>query len=290
MSAVAAPVPRASARPRRHWNISLIVQYVILSIWAAIVLFPLADLLILSVKTLPQIVSHPFQWPTSINWSNYAVAWTQGQIGRLLLNTAGVAVGSVLVVIALSSAAAYVLGRYEFRGNQAVYMMFLSGLALPIQLLAVPLFVLMKNIGLLDNPLSLVLIYGSSGLSFSVFLLTSFVRSVPKELEEAAFMEGATPFQVYLRIVMPIMRPVLTTVALFNFVSAWNGFFFPLILLTDPSRMTVSVGVLSFVGVYSTQWNYLVPALIMVMLPMVLVFTIASRQFIRGLTAGALKV
>lgn len=283
----------ASVRPgtrRKRFTGSTAVQYVIACLWGAIVLFPLLDLLVLSVKTLPEIVSHPFQWPTHIHWSNYVVAWTQGDIGRLLLNTAVVAIGSVVVVVSLSSAAAYVLGRFAFRGNQAIYLMFLSGLALPIQLLAVPLFVLIRQLGLLDNPLSLVLVYGSSGLSFSVFLLTSFVRSVPKELEEAAFMEGATPFQVYLRVVMPIMRPVLATVALFNFVGAWNGFFFPLVLLTSPARMTVSVGVLSFVGVYSTQWNYLVPALIMVMLPMVLVFSLASRQFIRGLTAGALKV
>ena len=283
----------ASVKPgtkRKRFAGSMAVQYVIACLWGAIVLFPLLDLLVLSVKTLPEIVSHPFQWPTQINWSNYVVAWTQGDIGRLLLNTAVVAIGSVVMVVGLSSAASYVLGRFSFRGNQAIYLMFLSGLALPIQLLAVPLFILIRQMGLLDNPLSLILVYGSSGLSFSVFLLTSFVRSVPKELEEAAFMEGATPFQVYLRVVMPIMRPVLATVALFNFVGAWNGFFFPLVLLTNPSRMTVSVGVLSFVGVYSTQWNYLVPALIMVMLPMVLVFSLASRQFIRGLTAGALKV
>lgn len=275
---------------RGRVNGSLLIQYVVLSLYSVIVLFPLLDLLFLSVKTLPGIVATPFSWPHVVQWGNYAVAWTQGDIGRYIFNTAWMAVGSVALVLLLSSGASYVLGRHEFRGNQAVYLLFLAGLALPIQLLAVPLFVIMKDLSLLDNPWSLVLIYGSSGLSFSVFLLTSFVRNIPKELEEAAYMEGASPFKVYLHVVMPMMRSMLATVGLFNFVGAWNGFFFPLVLLSSVRNMTVSVGVLSFVGVYSTQWQYLIPALIMVMVPTVLVFLVASRQFIRGLTAGALKV
>ncbi len=271
-------------------RIGSVAQYAVLVLYGIIVLFPLLDMVFLSVKSLPGIVSYPFRPPHAIEWQNYVTAWTQGDIGRYIFNTVWMALASVLVVLALSSAAAYVLGRYSFRGNQTIYLMFLAGLALPIQLLAVPLFVIMRQLNLLDDPLSLVVIYGSSGLSFTIFLLTNFARSIPKELEEAAFMEGASPFRVYLQVVVPLMRPILGTAALFNFVGAWNGFFFPLILLSSTSSMTVSVGVLSFVGVYSTQWNYLIPALLMVMFPTVLVFVLASRQFIRGLTAGALKV
>lgn len=279
--------------PRRRSLLSRLgsgATYGVLALYGIIVLFPLLDMVFLSVKTLPGIVSFPFRWPHAIQWQNYVTAWTQGDIGRYIFNTAWMAFASVLVVLALSSAAAYVLGRYRFRGNQVIYLMFLAGLALPIQMLAVPLFVIMRQLNLLNDPLSLVIIYGSSGLSFTIFLLTNFARSIPRELEEAAFMEGASPFQVYLKVVVPLMRPILGTAALFNFVGAWNGFFFPLVLLSSTGSMTVSVGVLSFVGVYSTQWNYLIPALLMVMLPTVLVFLLASKQFIRGLTAGALKV
>lgn len=280
----------AARRRSLATRIGSISQYAVLVLYALIVLFPILDMVFLSVKSLPGIVSFPFRLPHAIEWQNYVTAWTQGHIGRYIFNTAWMALASVFVVLSLSSAAAYVLGRYDFRGNQTIYLMFLAGLALPIQMLAVPLFVIMRQLNLVDDPLSLVVIYGASGLSFTIFLLTNFARSIPRELEEAAFMEGASPFRVYLQVVVPLMRPILGTAALFNFVGAWNGFFFPLVLLSSTSSMTVSVGVLSFVGVYSTQWNYLIPALLMVMLPTVIVFLLASRQFIRGLTAGALKV
>jgi len=165
----------------------------------------------------------------------------------------------------------------------------LAGLALPIQLIAVPLFIIMKNMNLLNNLLSVILVYVASGMSFSVFLLVNFFRTIPVDLEEAARIEGANVVQIYALIMLPLVRPALTSVGLFNFVSAWNALFFPLIFLSAKSQMTVTVGVLSFVGQYSTQWNLLLPALVIVILPTVVVFSLASRQFIRGLTAGAVR-
>ncbi|CAM3779968.1 carbohydrate ABC transporter permease [Alicyclobacillus pomorum] len=267
-----------------------VISYVLLALYALIVLLPLLDLVSMSFKDLPGIISHPFSIPTSIQWSNYADAWSEGNIGTFLVNTAIVAVVSVVIIVVCSSMAAYVIARFEFRGNQLIYLTFLAGLALPIQMIAVPLFVLMKQLHMLDSLLSVILVYSASGLSFSVFLLVNFIRSVPKDLEEAALLDGASHFQTFYRVILPLVRPALSTVALLNFVSAWNGFFFPLILLSDPNQMTVAVGVLSFVGQYATQWNLLLPALVMVMLPTVIVFIFASRQFIRNMTEGAIKL
>lgn len=265
------------------------IPYVILVGYGLIVLVPLLMLVLLSIKSLAGIVQHPLQVPSSIQWSNYANAWTKGRLGRYILNTAWMSVASVAIVVVAGSLAAFALGRYKFRGNQVIYIAFIAGLAFPIQMLAVPLYSLMNAMRVIDNPFSLVIVYGSTGLAFSVFLLTGFARSLPKEFDEAAVVEGATPFYIYRRIAFPLMRPIIATVALFNFVSAWNGFFFPLILITSRSQMTVTVGVLSFVGQYQTEWNYLIPALIITMLPPILVFVAASRQFVRGLTAGGLK-
>lgn len=267
-----------------------ITSYILLIIYALIVLLPLLDLLSLSFKDLPGIIGHPFTPPATFRWSNYVNAWTQGDLGTFLINTAIVAVVSVAVILTFSSMAAYVIARIQFRGNQVIYLAFLAGLALPIQMIAIPLFILMRQLNLLDNLLSLILVYSASGMSFSVFLLVNFIRAVPKDLEEAAVLDGASHFQTYFHVVLPLIRPSLSTVGLLNFVQAWNGFFFPLILLSDPSHMTVAVGVLSFVGQYATQWNMLLPALVIVMLPTIIVFAIASRQFVRNMTAGAVKL
>jgi len=267
-----------------------IFAYILLVLAGIVALYPLLDMLLMSFKDLPGIITHPFGWPSTWHFDNYITAWTQGNLLTYLVNTAIVAVVAVAVIIFFSSMAAYAIARFEFRGNQIIYLTFLAGLALPIQMIAVPLFILMKQLSLIDNLLSVILIYSASGLSFSVFLLVNFIRSVPKDLEEAAFLDGATHFQVYWHVVLPLIRPSLSVTALLNFLSAWNGFFFPLILLSNPNHMTVAVGVLSFVGQYSTQWNLLLPALVIVMLPTIIVFALASKQFIRNMTAGAVKM
>jgi raffinose/stachyose/melibiose transport system permease protein len=266
------------------------LQYLILGLWGLIVLIPLLNLLMLSLKSLPGIVARPFSLPSTLHFSNYVNAWKLGDLGIYLFNTAWMSVLAVAVVLGLGSLAGYVLGRFDFKGNRFLYLVFLAGLALPIQMIAVPYFGMMEALNLINSPWSLVLLYGASGLSFSVFILTAFARNLPTELEEAAWVEGATPTYVYWRIALPLMRPILASVGLFNFVSAWNGFFFPLILLTSRHNMTITVGILSFIGEHLTEWQYLLPALVISMLPPILVFLIVSRQFIRGLTSGALKI
>lgn len=270
---------------KRPW-----LAYGLLAIWALIVLWPLIDMFLLSFKDLAGIIGNPLGLPTQWNFSNYVQAWTQGNLLVYLINTAIVSLLSVTAILFLSSMAAYVIARFHFPGNQFVYLFFLSGLALPIQMIAIPVFILMRDLGLVDNFLSVILIYVGSGMSFSVFLLVNFIRHIPLDLEEAAFLDGASHFQIYWRIILPLIRPSLGTVGLLNFITAWNGFFFPLILLSDPNQMTVAVGVLSFIGEYAAQWNLLLPALIIVSLPTVVVFIIASRQFIRNMTAGAIKL
>lgn len=267
-----------------------VLSYILLVIYALIVLVPLLDMVLMSFKGLPGIIGHPFSIPTTWHLRNYANAWTQGDLLSYLVNTAIVAVVSVFVILLFSSMAAYILARFEFRGNTIIYLGFLAGLALPIQMIAIPLFILMKQIGLINNLLSVILVYGASGLSFSVFLLVSFIKAVPKDLEEAAFLDGAGYLQTFFHVILPLIRPALSTVGLLNFLTAWNGFFFPLILLQNPQQMTVAVGILSFVGQYATQWNLLLPALVIVMIPTVIVFFIASRQFIRNMTSGAVKM
>lgn len=263
--------------------------YALLTIYLLIVLFPILDLVALSFKNYAGIVSNPVSLPHVWRWSNYVTAWTEGDLGRFLINTAFVAVFSTFLTILCGSMAAYVLARFEFRGNQLIYLVFVAGLALPVLMIAAPLFVLIERLHLYNNPLALVFVYSSGGLGFTVFLLVNFIRAVPKDLEEAAYIDGAGPLLTFTMIVLPLVRPSIATVSVFNIVNAWNGFFFPLIFLQDQSKMTVAVGIMSFVGEYGTQWNLLLPALVIVMVPTILVFIVASKQFIRNMTTGAIK-
>ena len=267
-----------------------VLVYGVLILFAAIVIFPLANMILLSFKSLGGIVGHPLSWPTHWHLANYGHAWQEGNLLAYLVNTAVVAIIAVTAITFLSSMAAYGIARFRFRGNQFIYLFFLAGLALPIQMIAVPLFILMRQLNLLDHLASVTIVYIASGLSFSVFLLVNFIRNVPRDLEEAALVDGAHPWQIYWHVVLPLVRPSLSVVAILNFIAAWNNFFFPLILLTNPSRMTVAVGVMSFVGQYATQWNLLLPALVIVTLPTMAAFIIVSRQFIRNMMAGAIKL
>jgi raffinose/stachyose/melibiose transport system permease protein len=276
---------RGGAKSRRS-----VVPHGVLIIWAVVILVPLLFIVYLSFKTFAGIVAHPLQLPTHPQWSNYSQAWTNGDLLVLLVNTVVIAASAVVIILAVSSLAAFALARFKFFGNHALYLFFLAGLALPIQIVALPLFILMRQLDLLNNLLSLVLIYASGGISFSVFLLANFMRTIPKELEEAAYIDGSSALQVYWHVVLPLVRPVMSVVAVFNFLTAWTGFFFPLLLINNKSSMPVAVGILSFVGQHETEWNVLLPALIIVSLPTIIAFIFVSRQFRRNMLAGAVKM
>ena len=279
----------ATLSRRRSGSRGPVFAHVVLILGVLLILLPLTNLVLMSFMSLQDMAASPIGLPPTWHFSNYADAWNQGNLGQYLINSGIVAVASVAGTLLFASLAAYVLARFRFRGNTAIYLLFLAGYALPIQLIAVPLFVMMVNLNLINNLISVILVYIAGSMPFSIFLLVNYFRTLPKELEEAARIEGANELQIYAYIDMPLARPALTTVALFNFVGAWNGLFFPLILLADNSKMTVTVGVLSFIGQYEAQWNLILPALIIIMIPTLLVFALASGQFIRGLTAGSIK-
>lgn len=267
-----------------------VISHAVLVVYSAAVLVPLVFVVYLSVKDIAGILGSPLSPPDRIHSENYTQAWSAGDLGRYLLNTVLVAGVTVLAVLVLSSLAAYVIARYTFRGNQLLYLFFVSGLALPIQIIALPLFILMRQFGLLGSLPSLILVFAAGGMSFSVFLLVNFMRAVPMELQEAAVVDGAGPLQIYRHVVMPLVRPALGIVAIFEFINAWKEFFLPLLLIQDPSNMTVSVGVLSFVGQFNTQWQLLLAALVIVSLPTIIGALFITRRLRRNLMSGAVKL
>ena len=255
-----------------------------------IVLAPMALILINSMRPTRQIFREPIALPESINLDSYVRAWGEANFSEYFLNTVIIVVASVTLATTVSALAAYALGRYSFRGSTLLAIFFLSGLLLPFRLAIMPLFLLLQDLGLVDSRLGLILVYAATGVPFSVFILTAYFRQLPVDLSEAAKMDGAGEFTIFGRVMLPLVRPALATVAVFQFVPLWNDFFFPLVLLRSSEKWTLSVGMTRFFGEFQTDWSTLFAGITITTLPLIIVFLLATRQIIAGLTAGIGKL
>jgi len=277
------------ARPWGRWIAGGVIQAVLIG-YALIVLYPLLIMVASSLKTTGEIFANPLQLiPETARFVNYVDAWNQANFGTYFRNSMFVCLVSVVMILWFGSMAAYVLARFSFPGNRLIYLLFLAGFMIPVRLAIVPLFVMMRDLHLLNTLWSLIVVYIAGGMPFTIFLMVSFFRHVPRDLEDAAVLDGAGPFQVYYQIMLPLVRPALATVGLFHFLNVWNDFFFPLIFIRSENLRTVPLGVSTFFGEYTNDWSLMFAALSISILPVIAVYLMASKQFIAGLTSGALK-
>lgn len=266
-----------------------LIQLVLVA-YGLIVVYPLLIMIASSLKTTGEIFANPLQLiPETARFINYVDAWNQANFGTYFRNSIFVGLVSVFMILWFGSMAAFVLARFSFPGNRAVYLLFLAGFMIPVRLAIVPLFIMMRQLHLLDTLWSLILVYIAGGMPFTIFLMVNFFRHVPRDLEDAAILDGAGPFQVYYQIMLPLVRPALATVGLFHFLNVWNDFFFPLIFIRSENLRTVPLGVSTFFGEYTNDWALMFAALSISILPVIAVYLMASKQFIAGLTSGALK-
>lgn len=257
--------------------------------YAAVVLLPLLLVVNNTLRPSREIFRDPVGLPSSISFESYVVAWQEASFNTYFLNSLVITVASVALATAVSASAAYMLGRYHFTGSRILSSFFLAGLMLPFRLAIVPLFLMLNDFGLIDNRIGLILVYAATGIPFSIFILSAFFRQLPKELSEAARMDGASEFMIFGRVMLPLVRPALATVTVFQFVPLWNDFFFPLVLLRSTEKWTLPVGMTRFFGEFQTDWSTLFAGLIITTLPLVILFLLATKQIIAGLTAGVSK-
>lgn len=263
--------------------------HAVLIAYALVVLYPVLIMLFSSIKSTRELYTNPYGFPAQPMWSNYARAWAEANFAVYFKNSLWVTGLSTTVILFLASMASFVLGRISFRMNSWIYLFFVAGLLIPSRLAIIPLFLLMRDLHLLNTHFGLVVVYTAGAMPFSIFLLTTFFRQIPTELQEAAEVEGAGLFTIYWRIMMPLVRPALATVGIFEFLHIWNDFFFPLVFLKSNKLLTIPVGLSVFFGEYATDWALLFAALAISILPVLVVFAFMSRQFISGLTQGAIK-
>ena len=259
--------------------------------WATLVILPMVWLLYSSFKTDKEIFFDPWTMPQAMQWSNFERAWVSAYIGQYFFNSMRVAIPSLVLTLALSSMTSYILARFQFPGNRALFYMFMAGMLFPIFLALVPLFFLVKDLGLLNTFLGLTLVYTAYSLPFTIFFLTGFFKTLPSELHEAALIDGANEYQVFFRVMLPLAQPGLVAMAIFNFLGMWNQYILPLVLMTERENYVLPQG-LSFMlhqQYYKSDWSALFAALTIIMVPTLVVYIIFQSQIQKGVTVGALK-
>ena len=270
------------------WGAAALAQ-ALLIVNTLLVLLPIFFMVLSSFKTTREIFQRPFSVPAELVWQNYAAVWEAAHFSIYFRNSVVVAVASMALILVTSTLAAYALGRYQFWGNDLIYLYFLTGIMVPIRLAIIPLFVLMRDLHLLDTHGSLVLVYAASGLPSAIFILTGFFRTLPRDLDNAARIDGAGELTVLLRVMLPRVRPALAIVTVYNIIPIWNDFFFPLVFIHQDRLKTLPLGMTVFFGEFATNWALLFAGLTLAAAPVLGLYILMSQQFIKGLTAGAVK-
>ncbi|MFG2039678.1 carbohydrate ABC transporter permease [Dactylosporangium sp. NPDC048998] len=282
--------PLATQGPR----VSNAFSHIFLAGWALLTTFPLLWAVVSSFKSDDEILTDAWGLPSRLRFSNWVRAWNEAHIGRYFLNSAVVVAGALALTMLLGAMAAYVLARYELRGMRLVYYAFAGGMMFPVVLALVPLFFVVKNLGLLGTLPGLMLVYTAYSLPFTVFFLTAFFRTLPTAVAEAALVDGCSHWSLFFRIMLPMARPGLISVGIFNFLTQWNQYIFPIVLLQGEGserRWVLPQGLtaLAINEGYAGDFGGLFAGMTIAMLPVLLLYVVFQRQVQGGLTAGQLK-
>lgn len=252
-------------------------------------IFPFIWIVYSSLKTKQEFSLSIISLPLKPVFSNYLFAITKGKMLSFFINSAYNSVISVAMILLISFIIGYLLARIEFKGRFFLYTLFMFGMLIPEHSLLVPLFIMYKNIGFLDKIYSLIFPYIAFGLPMSVFLIESFVRMVPRELEEAAHVDGSSFVHTMFSIIMPICKPVISTALILSFLGAWNEFSFALVLIRSDKWKTIPIGLTNFFGAHTTDYTELMAALVIASLPVIIIYAVFYKDIIKGMVAGAVK-
>ncbi len=262
-----------------------------LALFALAILLPLLWLFVSSIKTGFEIVAKPWSLPAFPQWVNFRHAWKDAGIGVAFLNSLVVTLGTLVILLPAGAMAAYVFARYRFRGSNLLFGAFMGGMMFPNFLVIVPLFLLLRSMSILDTRIGLTIVYVAYSLSFTVFVLTGFFQALPGELGEAAMMDGCGHASTFWRIMLPLARPGLLVVGIFNAIGLWNEYGLALVLVPSEQNHTLPVGIanLAITQQYQSDWGALFAGLVIVMLPVLVVYWALRDKIHETMLAGALK-
>jgi raffinose/stachyose/melibiose transport system permease protein len=274
-------------RPRRHWATQPATYLVILAV-LAITLVPMLYVIVGGFRTTAQLNTSPTGLPHPWVWANYRAVLTSATFWQALENSAIIAVVATVLAVVLGAMASFALSRYSFRGREGLYLLFVTGLLFPINTAALPLFLLLQRIGMTDNLFGVAIPEAAFSLPVTIVILRPFMRAIPGELEDAAVVDGATRIRFFVRILLPLSRPALTTVTILAFVTSWNAYLLPLVVFTSQAHFTLPLAVANFQSTYTQDTARVFAFTALSMIPALAAFVFAQRHIVSGLV-GAIK-
>lgn len=261
-----------------------------LAIWAIIQLYPLFWLFLFSVKNNTEIFGgNILGFPRIWQWSNYSEALSSGNVGRYFINSTIVTVLTIVISSILVATSAYAIVRMKWKYSKLVLTIFLMGMMVPIHATLLPLFIILKNLNLLNTYASLVIPYVAFAIPMGIFILTGFLYTIPRELEESAFLDGCSIYKSFYYIILPLIRPALATIAIFTYLSTWNELMFANTFINNDAIKTLTVGIMSLSGQYQTEWGPIGAGLVIATIPTILIYVLLSEQVQKSLVVGAVK-
>ena len=281
---------RATPLYRLQQFIGKSIPIIILTIYSLIAIFPIVMILINSFKDKSAIFGAPFQFPNMETFSliGYETVIKRATFSLYFLNSSIVTFTALILTLFIGAMAAFALAEYDFRGNTLVALYLSIGIMIPIRLGTVGILRLMVSLKLVNTLTGLILIYVAQSLPMTIFILSQFMRQVPKDLKDAARIDGASEYRIF-GMVLPLVRPAIGAIGIFTMIPIWNDLWFPLILAPSAKTATVTLGVQQFLGQWVSDWNAVLSSLTLAMIPILIVYLIFSRQMIRSITAGAVK-
>lgn len=264
--------------------------YVILIAVAALQVLPLIWLLLFSLKNSQEVFNlPPFALPAQLRWENYAKVWTEGHISLYFFNSVWITVLAVVMTVLLASLVTFAITRMKWRLKSFVLGLFMIGLMIPVHSTLIPLFSMFKKMNLIDHPLSIVLSYTAFNMPITIMILLGFYYTLPREVEEAAVMDGCSINRMFARITLPMTASVMTTTAIINMIYNWNEFIFVNTFISSDKLKTLTVGVQNFIGQYTTDWGAIGATLMISILPILAAFLVLSNRIVEGIAAGSVK-
>jgi raffinose/stachyose/melibiose transport system permease protein len=266
-----------------------VAKYVVAVVVSLMILGPLLIAVLGGFKESGELINSPFTLPRKWILDNYEYIFTLDTFWRQLANSAFVMVGTIVLATFSASLASFVFARMRFKGRDTIFNVFMIGLMFPIVVAILPLYILLRQLDLINSLPGLILVEAAFQLSGMILILRGFFRSIPRELEDATYIDGGTPFTFFWRVLLPLSRPALAANAALAMVFSWNLLFLPLVTLNDEELYTLPLGTMQFFGQYTANWSRLMAFIVAAMLPAIVFYLIAERQIVEGLTGGAIK-
>ncbi len=266
-----------------------ILRYLVLIFFTFITLYPFSLLVFTSLKTTKDYMKSSVAFPVHPQFSNFITVLEKSSIFQGFLNSITITGFSLMIEILFGALAAYALTKMNFKKAGKYQLFFLAPMILPIQIIAIPLYMIFTNIGLINSKTGIIMVYVATGLPLVIFMLTSFMKTIPNEISESAMVEGASEIQIFSKIVLPLLRPVIATITVISGLSIWNDFFMPLLLITNKSQKTLPLKIYDFMGQYNNNWPLVSTCIIYVLLPILILYIFLQKYIVAGVVAGAVK-